>query len=328
MGRLGAPLLLVCSSLSPEASGEIERIAADLHDLGELAAEFDLRVGYEALAWGRHINDYRQAWAAVERAAHAAGRRDPRQLPHAGAAPADRRDGEDPWRAHRAGPGRRRARHRDGPALPQPPLPLLPGPGRPAGRLDAPGARRHGLRRLAQPRDLQRRLPRGLDAAHRDRRHALVPLARRAAEPRRGAAARDRRRRVHRVRRRRQPPKRRPRPRAARPRLPPHAPPPLEAGRALPPGRGQPRGQPRGRGLLPFLLSSTRARGRRDRAARRRCQGHGGARQDDAGEPVRRPDRQGRAQDPGGARRRRQPALPHRPAGPARRVLRRRLRAR
>jgi 4-hydroxyphenylpyruvate dioxygenase len=70
MGRLGAPLLLVCSNISPEALGDMARIAADLHELGELAAEFDLRVGFEALAWGRHINDYRQAWEAVERAGH------------------------------------------------------------------------------------------------------------------------------------------------------------------------------------------------------------------------------------------------------------------
>jgi 4-hydroxyphenylpyruvate dioxygenase len=70
MGRLGTPLLLVCSSIAPEAQGDMARIAADLHELGELAAEFDVRVGFEALAWGRHINDYRQAWEAVERAGH------------------------------------------------------------------------------------------------------------------------------------------------------------------------------------------------------------------------------------------------------------------
>ena len=29
-----------------------------------------MRVGFEALAWGRHINDYRQAWEAVRHADH------------------------------------------------------------------------------------------------------------------------------------------------------------------------------------------------------------------------------------------------------------------
>jgi len=31
-----------------------------------------LRVGFEALAWGRHINDYRDAWEVVRRADHPA----------------------------------------------------------------------------------------------------------------------------------------------------------------------------------------------------------------------------------------------------------------
>ena len=70
MGRLGTPLLLVCSSVSPEASDDMARIAGDLHDLGELARTFDVVVGFEALAWGRHINDYRQAWEAVRRTGH------------------------------------------------------------------------------------------------------------------------------------------------------------------------------------------------------------------------------------------------------------------
>ena len=70
MGRLGTPLLLVCSSISPEAIDDMSRVAADLHDLGELARGFGMRVGFEALSWGRHINDYRQAWEAVRRADH------------------------------------------------------------------------------------------------------------------------------------------------------------------------------------------------------------------------------------------------------------------
>jgi 4-hydroxyphenylpyruvate dioxygenase len=70
MGRLGTPLLLVCSSISPDASADMARVAGDLHDLGELARTFGVAVGFEALAWGRNINDYRQAWEAVRRADH------------------------------------------------------------------------------------------------------------------------------------------------------------------------------------------------------------------------------------------------------------------
>jgi 4-hydroxyphenylpyruvate dioxygenase len=70
--ELGTDLLFVCSSVSPEAMGGIDRIAADFRELGDRAARRGLRVGYEALAWGRHINDYRDAWEVVRRAAHPA----------------------------------------------------------------------------------------------------------------------------------------------------------------------------------------------------------------------------------------------------------------
>ncbi len=72
MQELGCDLLLVCSNVSPESLGGIDRAAADLHELGERAAKRGLRVGFEALAWGRHINDYRDAWEAVRRADHPA----------------------------------------------------------------------------------------------------------------------------------------------------------------------------------------------------------------------------------------------------------------
>ncbi|MHA6689883.1 bifunctional sugar phosphate isomerase/epimerase/4-hydroxyphenylpyruvate dioxygenase family protein [Devosia sp. A449] len=70
MEELGAELMLVCSSTSPVALGGIDRIAADFAELGERAARRNLRVGYEALAWGRHINDHRDAWEVVRRANH------------------------------------------------------------------------------------------------------------------------------------------------------------------------------------------------------------------------------------------------------------------
>ena len=72
MTELGCDLLLVCSNVSPDSAGGIDRIAADLRELGERAAIRGLRIGYEALAWGRHINDYRDAWEAVRRADHPA----------------------------------------------------------------------------------------------------------------------------------------------------------------------------------------------------------------------------------------------------------------
>jgi 4-hydroxyphenylpyruvate dioxygenase len=70
MQELGTDLLLVCSNVSPASLGGIDRAAADFHALGELAAPRGLRVGFEALAWGRHVNDYRDAWEIVRRADH------------------------------------------------------------------------------------------------------------------------------------------------------------------------------------------------------------------------------------------------------------------
>jgi 4-hydroxyphenylpyruvate dioxygenase len=71
MEQLGTDLMLICSSVSPLALGGIERAAEDLRLLGERAARRGLRVGYEALAWGRHVNDHRDAWEIVRRADHA-----------------------------------------------------------------------------------------------------------------------------------------------------------------------------------------------------------------------------------------------------------------
>lgn len=70
MQQLGTDLVLICSSLHPDAQGGIERAAEDLHELGERAAKRGLRVGYEALAWGKHISDHRDAWEIVRRADH------------------------------------------------------------------------------------------------------------------------------------------------------------------------------------------------------------------------------------------------------------------
>jgi 4-hydroxyphenylpyruvate dioxygenase len=72
MEALGASLLLVCSSVHSEALGDRSRIVDDFRVLGERAVRRGLRVGYEALAWGRHVNDHRQAWDIVRKVDHPA----------------------------------------------------------------------------------------------------------------------------------------------------------------------------------------------------------------------------------------------------------------
>ncbi len=72
MNELGADRILVCSNVSPASLGGIDRAAQDLRELGEIARGFGIEVGFEALAWGRHVSDYRDAWEIVRRADHPA----------------------------------------------------------------------------------------------------------------------------------------------------------------------------------------------------------------------------------------------------------------
>ena len=55
MQEMGADLVLICSNVSPIALGGIDRAADDLSELGDLAARSGIRIGYEALAWGRAL---------------------------------------------------------------------------------------------------------------------------------------------------------------------------------------------------------------------------------------------------------------------------------
>ncbi len=68
---VGSPLLMVCSSTSKHASGEPAKVAQDLAKLATLGVPLNVRVGFEALSWGRNISEYQQAWEVVEMADHA-----------------------------------------------------------------------------------------------------------------------------------------------------------------------------------------------------------------------------------------------------------------
>ena len=72
MDQLGTDLVLLCSNCSPVALGERQRMLEDIYELGEMAAAHGKRVAYEALAWGRHVNDHRDAWALVRDVDHPA----------------------------------------------------------------------------------------------------------------------------------------------------------------------------------------------------------------------------------------------------------------
>lgn len=70
MNELNADLMLVCSNVSPHSLGGVDRAADDFRELGDRAASRGIRVGYEALAWGAHVSDHRDAWEIVRRADH------------------------------------------------------------------------------------------------------------------------------------------------------------------------------------------------------------------------------------------------------------------
>ena len=65
---VGAKVLLVCSSTSAHATGEPEALARDLRKLAMLALPLGIRIAYEGLSWGRHINEFTSAWDIVCRA--------------------------------------------------------------------------------------------------------------------------------------------------------------------------------------------------------------------------------------------------------------------
>jgi 4-hydroxyphenylpyruvate dioxygenase len=68
MQRVGADLLLVCSNVASASIDDDDLAARQLGDLADLADEYGIRIAYEALAWGRFVDDYRHAWRIVQRA--------------------------------------------------------------------------------------------------------------------------------------------------------------------------------------------------------------------------------------------------------------------
>ena len=65
---LGCNVLLACSSTSTHASEDRDHIARDLRKLAMLAIPYGVKIAYEALSWGRHINEFSDAWDVISRA--------------------------------------------------------------------------------------------------------------------------------------------------------------------------------------------------------------------------------------------------------------------
>jgi 3-dehydroshikimate dehydratase len=72
MEPLGAPMILVCSSVAPDTIDDDELAVDQLRQLADLAHERGMRIAYEALAWGRHVSTWEHSWELVRRADHPA----------------------------------------------------------------------------------------------------------------------------------------------------------------------------------------------------------------------------------------------------------------
>lgn len=72
MEQLGCELLIVASNSSSAALGDRQRAIDDLGQLAVRARARGMRIGYEALSWGRYIFDHREAWSLVKETDHPA----------------------------------------------------------------------------------------------------------------------------------------------------------------------------------------------------------------------------------------------------------------
>ncbi|SDG63498.1 3-dehydroshikimate dehydratase QuiC [Pseudomonas abietaniphila] len=72
MQELGTDLVLVCSNTASDSLGDERMLLDDLALLADRAGARDLRIGYEALAWGRHVNTWQQVWNLVRQVDHPA----------------------------------------------------------------------------------------------------------------------------------------------------------------------------------------------------------------------------------------------------------------
>ncbi|MGL5241734.1 MAG: bifunctional sugar phosphate isomerase/epimerase/4-hydroxyphenylpyruvate dioxygenase family protein [Kluyvera ascorbata] len=66
MHELGCDTLLLCSNVQADCSADFSLQVEDLRALATLAERENIRIGYEALAWGTHVNRWYQAWERVK----------------------------------------------------------------------------------------------------------------------------------------------------------------------------------------------------------------------------------------------------------------------
>ena len=66
MHELGCDTMLLCSNVQADCSADFDLQVADLRALATLAEQENIKIGYEALAWGTQVNHWYQAWERVK----------------------------------------------------------------------------------------------------------------------------------------------------------------------------------------------------------------------------------------------------------------------
>jgi sugar phosphate isomerase/epimerase len=65
---LGCSVMLACSSTSTHATSDPAVLVRDLRKLAMLAIPMNIKIAYEALSWGRSVNEFPQAWDLISQA--------------------------------------------------------------------------------------------------------------------------------------------------------------------------------------------------------------------------------------------------------------------
>ena len=68
--ELESEMIMICSNTNQESLPNEEKITSDLNELAEIAKNFEIKLAYEALAWGTHVNGYRHAMQLIHDADH------------------------------------------------------------------------------------------------------------------------------------------------------------------------------------------------------------------------------------------------------------------
>ena len=65
---LDCRVMLACSSTSTHATGDTDKLIQDLRKLAMLAIPMNIKIAFEALSWGRNVNEFPQAWDLITQA--------------------------------------------------------------------------------------------------------------------------------------------------------------------------------------------------------------------------------------------------------------------